>query len=57
MQTDTKKRMKVVVSSNIKRESVLIDPAIGVNGEAEDNNVIESGTSSAAIVKKIYGRR
>lgn len=50
-------KIKVVVSSNIKRESVFINPSIGVNGEAEDNNVLATGASSAAIAKKLYGRR
>ena len=52
-----KQRIKVVLGSNVKRESVLINPNVGVSGEETDNNVLATGTSSAAIAKKLYGRR
>lgn len=44
----TKQNIKVVVSANIKRESVMID--------AKDGEVIAKGTNKAQVAKKLYGR-
>lgn len=54
------KQIKVVLGTNIKRTSVLINPAISANdnpttGE-EAKNVISSGSSSDEVLSKIYGK-
>lgn len=45
----SKKAIKVVVGSNVKRESVMIDPRGG--------EVLANGQSSGQLAKKLYGRR
>jgi hypothetical protein len=44
-----KKKIKVVLGSNIKREAEMIDPRGG--------SVIATGSTGAQIAKKLYGRR
>jgi hypothetical protein len=64
MSTDT---IRVVIGSNIKREAVLINPAISAaepsfNTESPaaqieaPNNVIATGENSRQILKRFYGR-
>lgn len=56
--------IQVVVSSDIKKSSVLINPKVhggdvydpGTNTLTEGNNVLAEGPSSLAALRKYYGR-